>query len=129
MIRRTLAILALLLLPLMTVAPAPAGALFDDAKQQACNGANLTNDGANCNDKSKGEDKIQSTLQSIINILTAIVGIAAVVLIIVSGLRFITANGDSGSINQARNGIIYAVVGLIIVSLAQAIVRFVLSRI
>lgn len=103
------------------------GALFNGAKGEACKGANLSNDISDCK-SDEAATKVEGTLEKIINLLTLIVGIVAVILIILSGLRFITANGDSNSIQSARNGIIYALVGLIIVALAQAIVRFIIVR-
>lgn len=110
-----------------------ASALFDGAKGQVCRGANLDNSNSNCNaedkDKKTPSQRVNGTIQNIINLLTLIVGIAAVVLIIINGLRFVTANGDSGAINTARNGIIYALIGAVIAAFAQIIVRFVLNRI
>lgn len=131
MIRKYLIALTLLVAPLlaMVAAPVPAQALFESSKQQACQGASLSDQEQNCDDKSKGENKLSSTLKNVINLLTIIVGIIAVILIIINGLRFITSGGDSNSISAARNGIIYALVGLIIVALAQAIVRFVLAKV
>ncbi len=107
----------------------PASAqLFDGAKRDACRGANLSASDGSC-DKGQPANKLESTIGNIIDILSVIVGIAAVILIIINGLKFITANGDSNSISSAKNGIIYAIVGLIVVAMAQVIVRFVLTRI
>ncbi len=103
-------------------------ALFDKATEQACKGANLSNSNGKCG-SDKARDNVGETLRRIINLLTIIVGIAAVIVIIINGLKFITSSGDSNSITSARNGIIYAIVGLIIVALAQVIVRFILNQI
>jgi hypothetical protein len=65
---------------------------------------------------------------SIINILSIVVGVAAVFMIIIAGIRFVTSGGDSNGISSARNTIIYAIVGLLVVALAQIIVQFVLGR-
>jgi hypothetical protein len=54
--------------------------------------------------------------------------VVAVIMIIVGGLKYITSGGDSGNITSAKNTILYAIVGLIVVALAQIIVRFVLER-
>lgn len=132
MIRKYILTLAALIIPIAVVAivPAtPALALFEDSKQQACDGANLSEAGSDCSDDAQGADKIQETIQAVVDILTAIIGVIAVILIIINGLKFITAAGDSNSITAARNGIIYAIVGLIVVALAQIIVRFVLGRV
>lgn len=103
-------------------------AIFSGAKDEACRGANLSGSNSNCNTNA-ASDRISSTLQKIINILTIIVGIAAVISIIINGLRFITANGDANSITSARNGVIYSLIGLVIVALAQVIVRFIIQQV
>ena len=48
-------------------------------------------------------------------------------MVIVSGLKYITASGDSSSISSAKNTLIYALVGLAIAALAQIMVHFVLT--
>jgi hypothetical protein len=58
-----------------------------------------------------------------------IVGVAAVIMIIIGGFRYITSSGDSASVNSAKNTILYAIIGLVIVALAQVIVRFVLNQV
>jgi hypothetical protein len=74
------------------------------------------------------ESRLNRLITNIVNILSIIVGIVAVVMIIIGGFKYITSGGDSGSITSAKHTIIYAIVGLIIVALAQVIVRFVLSK-
>jgi hypothetical protein len=49
-------------------------------------------------------------------------------MIIVAGFRYITSGGKQESVTGAKNTILYAVIGLIIVALAQIIVRFVLNK-
>lgn len=71
---------------------------------------------------------LQGLLNTVINIFSLIVGVIAVVMIIVGGLRYITSGGDSGKVSAAKTTIIYALVGLVIVALAQLIVHFVLSQ-
>lgn len=106
--------------------PATASALFDTAKQQASCGAALEENTTNCDNKS--DVKVGSTIESVINILSYVVGIIAVIMLIIGGIKFVTSQGDSSSTNSARNTVIYAVVGIIVVVLAQAIVRFVITR-
>jgi hypothetical protein len=73
-------------------------------------------------------DTVNHTVQLALNLFSAIVGIIAVVMIIVGGIRYITSGGDSGNVTAAKNTILYAVIGLIVVALAQIIVKFVLTR-
>lgn len=102
-----------------------AAGLFDAAKDDACAGSQVSDTAPNCSTGATNE--VDSLIQNIVDILSVIIGIIAVIMVIVNGLRFITSGGDSNAVNSARNGIIYAIVGLIIVGMAQFIVRFVLS--
>ena len=86
--------------------------------------------GSNCSGTNpNGSVGIDSTITAAINILSIVVGVVAVITIIVCGLRMITSQGDANSFATARTGIIYAVVGLCVVLLAQAIVQFVLAKV
>lgn len=71
---------------------------------------------------------VDGVIKTIINILSLIVGIIAVIMIIIGGLKYITSSGDSNNITSAKNTILYAIIGLIIVALAQVIVLFVLDK-
>lgn len=64
-----------------------------------------------------------------VQIFAIVVGIAAVIVIILSGLRFVLSSGDAANITNAKNGLLYAIVGLVIAAFAQAIVSLVLSNI
>jgi hypothetical protein len=76
----------------------------------------------------EGEDSVNNIITLVINIFSGIVGVVAVIMIIYGGFKYITSGGDSGNIGAAKNTILFAIVGLIIVALAQIIVRFVLGR-
>ena len=73
-------------------------------------------------------DRVNRLVTAVINVVSLIVGVVAVVMIIIGGLRYVTSNGDSGQVGNAKNTIMYAVIGLIVVALAQVIVRFVVQR-
>ena len=103
---------------------ASAASLFDNAKTEACKGAQLSDTGT-C---AGGGDKISSTLSNVVNLLSVILGIIAVIMLIVAGIKFVTSQGDGNSTASARNTIIYAVIGLVVALLAQAIVQFVLEK-
>jgi hypothetical protein len=104
-----------------------AHALFGDAKKEACKGANLSGSD-DCKSVEAGKS-LGNTVSTIINLLSVIIGIAAVIVLIVNGLRFITSSGEANNITAAKNGVIYALVGLVIVALAQVIVRFVINKV
>ncbi len=75
-----------------------------------------------------GTQQISNAAGDIVNIFSLIVGITAIIMIIFSGFRYITSGGDSGKVGNAKNGLVYAIIGLIVVALAQVIVHFVLSQ-
>ena len=71
----------------------------------------------------------EGIITRIINILSIVAGIAAVIVIIVSGLKFITSGSNPQDANSAREGVIYAAAGLVVAGLAQAIVQLFLKKI
>jgi hypothetical protein len=75
------------------------------------------------------DSALNNLITQVINIFSIIVGVIAVIMIIYGGFRYITSGGDSGKIGEAKNTIVFALVGLVIVALAQFIVKFVLNRI
>lgn len=72
--------------------------------------------------------KVNTLVTQIINIFSVVVGIVAVIMIIIGGFRYITSGGDSGNVTGAKNTILYAIIGLVIVALSQFIVKFVLAK-
>lgn len=70
----------------------------------------------------------EGVLTAVISLLSLIIGIAAVVSIIISGIRLVMSGGEPNSISSARRGILFAVIGLGIAVTAQLFVRFLLSK-
>ena len=64
----------------------------------------------------------------ITNTVLYIVGIISVIRLIYGGLRYILSGGDSKKVTDAKNTILYAIIGLIISILAYAIVNFVINN-
>lgn len=98
---------------------------FADTSSDICNGVGLT--GGSC-DGGTANKSINSIIKVVVQILSLIVGVAAVIMIIIGGLRFVTSSGDAQKAASARNTIIYAGVGLVVAALAQVIVAFVLTK-
>lgn len=67
-------------------------------------------------------------LTTYIHILALVIGVGAVLVIMLAGFRFIISGGEPQAIATARNTILYAIVGLVVASLTQIIVTFVLGR-
>ena len=106
--------------------PAPA---LSGNQSDICDGIKATDPNAQgCNDASAGESKITGIIRTVINVLSFLVGGISVIMIIVGGFRYLISGGDSNAIASAKNTIIYAIVGLMIALLAQALVRFVFTK-
>jgi hypothetical protein len=76
------------------------------------------------------EDPISGTdglLANIANIVAYVAGAASIILIIVAAIRFITSGGDPGNVKKARDSVIYALIGIVIVLLARTLIYFVVS--
>jgi len=72
---------------------------------------------------------IINLIKDVIDIVSVAVGIAAVIIIVISGLRMALSGGDSKAVAEAKNGILGAVIGIVVVVLAQTFVIFVLDKI
>lgn len=68
-------------------------------------------------------------ITTIINLLSVITGIVAVIIIILAGLKYISSGSNPQDVTQARERILYAFVGLIIAALAQVLVRFIIGKV
>lgn len=106
----------------------PAGASAQGLEPTTC-GANLEVNRIDCPPQDEdAENKVNNMIKLAVNTFSVLVGVVSVVMIIVGGLKYITSGGESANITSAKNTILYAVIGLVVVALAQIIVRFVLSR-
>ncbi|HSX32475.1 MAG TPA: hypothetical protein VLF43_04375 [Candidatus Saccharimonadales bacterium] len=94
-------------------------------KDQICAGVNVVSGGSGC---TAGDAQVNKIVDAIINVFSIVVGITAVIMIMVGGFKFVTANGDAGAVASARKTIAYAIVGLVVVAMAQFIVQFVLNK-
>lgn len=94
-----------------------------------CTGV-LIGEGDSCDDiGTDGGENVQSIATTVIDIFSLVVGIVSVIVIIVAGLRYIISGGDAGKVGNAKNTILYAVIGLVIVIFAQTIVKFIIEQI
>lgn len=125
------AILALAVVPAIAI-PAVASAQEETDIQGGLKcGASFDFSGSSdCGDDTEGgADKVNKMIKDIINFISIFVGIVSVIMIIWGGFKYVTSGGDSGNVTSAKNTIIYAVIGLVVVALAQFIVQFVLAKV
>ncbi|MEK7059340.1 MAG: pilin [Patescibacteria group bacterium] len=113
--------------------PAMTGVASAGIVGNLCNGANAAAENGNasggCGNTGKGDvgDSLGPLAYKIVKAFSIVVGAISVIMIIYGGFRYITSGGDSGRVGNAKNTLIYAIVGMIIVALAQVIVHFVIN--
>lgn len=72
---------------------------------------------------------VPSLVDSVISIVLMIAGALAVIYLIYSGILYITAAGNPDSAKKGQQGIINAVIGIIIIILAYVILKAVVSTV
>ena len=65
--------------------------------------------------------------RQVTNTILYIVGIIAVRMLIIGGIRYVESGGDAKKVTDAKNTVLYAIIGLVICFLAFAIVKFVIN--
>jgi len=123
----TVSAVAALLFPALAGAAVPLPPV--PIAKQACIGTtlNVTDTGASCTGDSTN-NSLQSVTTTVVNVLSLVVGLISVIFLIFGGFKYVTSGGDSGKVTSAKNTILYALIGLVIVSIAQVVVRVVLGK-
>ena len=91
-----------------------------------CNGIDLTGGSSNCGDQGAGVNHAATVL---INVRSAIIGLVAVIMVIGAGVQFVTSGGEAPKVAGAKSALIYAIIGLVVVALAQLLVHTVINSI
>lgn len=79
-----------------------------------------------------GSDPISGpggVLEKVTLILATISGVAAVIIIIISGFSMVTSSGDSQRVANARNAIVGSIIGLVLIAAAAGLITFVINKI
>jgi hypothetical protein len=117
-------VLAITLLSPGIVAAAPnpnACPAATNSQTQVLNGINQTT--TDCSDSA-----VTKVIKTAVQILSLIAGIAAIIMIVLAGFKYITSAGEASRVANAKNTLIYALVGIVIAALAQFLVHFVLTQ-
>ena len=106
------------------------GAATIEAHAYNCPGGGVQNSAAECgmHVAENGTSPLQEQVKDIINGALYVVGVLAVVMVIIGGVKYTTSGGDQAAVTSAKNTIVYSIVGLVIAILAYAIVNFVIGR-
>ncbi len=113
---------------------APAAYAFDPL-QTVCSGGGPATTSTLCQGYTQADPNnnpltgTKGLIRIIANVIAYITGIAAIFTIIAGGFAYITSGGDANKAKTARNAIIGALAGLVIILLADTILGIVLNRI
>ena len=77
-----------------------------------------------CPENLFGDDGV---FKQITNTILYGVGVVAVIVLIIGGIKYLISGGDSKKVTDAKNTILYAIIGLVIAVLSFAIVNFVIA--
>ena len=75
------------------------------------------------------ETAVQGLITDSVNILTFVVGAIAVIMMIYAGFLFVTSAGDANKIATAKKAVLYAVIGVAIIAIAQIFSQFIATKI
>lgn len=68
-------------------------------------------------------------LNKVVRVFFIIVGIGSTIMVVIGGFKYVLSSGDPGKVTSAKNTIIYAIVGIVIALLAQAIIIFLVNNV
>ncbi len=112
------------------IAPVTVSAACNSQATSIASGATAASgDTVDCNASGGdlGQTGIGTLAKKVVDWLSWAIGIISIIMIIFAGFKYITSGGESSNVSGAKNTLIYAIVGLVLVVLAQVIVKVVLS--
>lgn len=115
----------------LTVTPLATSVSAIDVFDEACPTGTAGGTGGAQSSKLCGAAKTDDApdiIKNVINTLLFVLGMIAVIMIVIGGIRYATSGGDSTQVQAAKNTILYAVVGVVVAIMSFAIVNFVLAR-
>ncbi len=125
MLKQILVAISSLSLLLIMAISIPVSAQLDPFEQVCSNGVQ---DSAVCQPQEDPVTGSNGIILRAAQIVSIFVGVAAVIMVIIGGLKYTTSAGDANKVNSAKNTILYAVAGLLLAVLSQSIIIFVIGR-
>ncbi len=120
----SISVLCLVLIALPGISKANGFNLSQDCKNGGSSSAICSTQNTN-----SSNNPVSLKIADIVNILIEVAGVLAVIMIIISGIRYAWAAGDSNKVNSAKNGIIFSLIGLAVIVVAKIIINVVISNI
>jgi len=72
------------------------------------------------------EKGLPGLLENVNRTLLGLIGLVALIMFVYAGITLLTSAGDSGKVTKAKDTMLYAAIGLIVVFASYAIVNFVI---
>lgn len=94
-----------------------------------CDSGKTTQDGADCLKPVDGPTNLVSVFKNVTNVALYVIGALSVIMLIYGGIRYVTSAGESARVVEAKNTIMYSIIGVIVALLAYAIVNFVILNV
>jgi Type IV secretion system pilin len=76
-----------------------------------------------------GTNQVTETVNDVANLIAIATAVVSVIVIIIAGITLVMSSGEASSVKSARDAIIYAAIGMVVVGLARTIVIFIVNRI
>lgn len=80
------------------------------------------------NDLGIPESDPNIVLQNGLNIAYFVAGLAAVLVIVIAGFTLTASGGDPATVTKAKNSVLFAVIGLVVIIMAAVITQFLIGR-
>lgn len=113
----------------------PAGVSAEEVLSGPCSDPQIAAQSTLCKENANNQDADCNSVFGRCGIVTKaarlvliVVGVASVIMIIIGSIQYVISSGDPTNINNAKNTILYAIIGLVIALTAQGIILFVLNR-
>ena len=68
-------------------------------------------------------------IQNIVNTLLSLAALIAAIFVVIGGVRYVTSQGDEDATAAAKNTILYAAIGIIVILLSAVLVNFIIASI
>lgn len=116
------------MIALMSIIHSPM-VMADNVFNPICEDGSLTENQkieAGCDTKSQ---EGMGRIMNIINVAIGLAGLVAVVVVVFGGQRYLTSAGEPGRVKQAKDMVMYGLIGLVVAMLAWAITNFILMSV
>lgn len=132
MIRRLIfGVLALAIFSLVASTATTSAAIRDVCSNPNTANSTVCTDSLNSDGTPITNDPVAGAHGTLIRVTRAVAfvaGAVAVIILLVSAIQYITSNGDSNNIKKAKETILYCLIGIAVIVLAQSLVEYIVTK-